>query len=173
MPGGARALWRLGVKFGPRLVAVITAASAFIASHPEVPAWFRRRLENVQEKIAAAQQQRGDAAKIRAMLTIIREVAGELDAHDGEQPSTDPATWLRRADSIDRGVRLAEAQPRPDQKKTLARLRTETGDLLAELIEVTTPTYSAPAAESQHEQRQDTEQRQEHLHEQEQEQETP
>jgi hypothetical protein len=78
------------------------------------------------------------------MLDILRDVVHDLDAHDASRSSIDPAEWLGHADNIERRVRLAEAQSRPAQRRSLAALRAETDGLLAALIDRTADRRSVP-----------------------------
>jgi hypothetical protein len=135
MPVTVGAIWQLLVKHWPKIVAALTLFETFIKNHPGLPVWLKAQFEEVSKRVIAAQKRRGAAARIRGMLAIIRDVARDLDAHDGEQSTTDAANWIRRADDIELGVRLAETQARADQKKTLNRLRGETDTLLADLLE--------------------------------------
>jgi hypothetical protein len=148
VPSNVGTMWRFLVKNWPKIIAAIGTLDLFLKNHPGIPAWFRERLDEIPKRIVAVQKRHGDAAKIRGMLDIIRDVAHQLDAHEGAQATTDAAaSWIRRADDIELGVRLAESQARTEQKKTLARLRTETDALLAELIDAIARVRALPASE--------------------------
>jgi hypothetical protein len=89
------------------------------------------------------QQRRGDAAKIRAILEIIRSEAREFEAQGLHRIDAD--SWIQRADTIERRVRLAEVLDERNRKKTLGRLRTEADALVADLIDATAIVPSTPA----------------------------
>ena len=125
------------VKNWPRALAALKELDTFLKAHPGVPTWLRGRLDDIRRRIDAVQKRRGDAARIRGMLDIIRTESRELAAHEGHRSATDPAAWIRRADTIDHRVRLAEVQDRPEQRRTLARLKAEADLLLADLIDAT------------------------------------
>jgi hypothetical protein len=129
------AMWRFVVKNWPQIVAALGTANTFLKEHPGLQDWWRERLNDVSKRVAAVQQRRGDAARIRGMLDIIRDVAHELDASAADPSRVDAAGWTRRADDIELGVRLAESQARPERRRTLARLKTETDALLADVID--------------------------------------
>jgi hypothetical protein len=139
---------RLAVKNAPRIIAAVGALSVFLKNHPEIPARARETLEGIPKRITTVLQRHGDAAKIRGILGIIRDVAGELSTDGTSEPHIDAAAWTARADSIERRVRLAEAQPRAEQKRTLAGLLSEAEVLLAEFIQATSETKpsSTPGA---------------------------
>jgi hypothetical protein len=148
------AVWRFVVKNWPQIVSALTAANRYLKDHPGLQDWWRERLTEVSKRIVAVQQRRGDAARIRGMLDIIRDVARELDEHAADRSRVDAAGWTRRADDIELGVRLAESQARPERRRTLARLKTETDALLAEVVdaiarvrELPTGGTDAPAVE--------------------------
>jgi hypothetical protein len=147
MPAAGTAV-KFVVKNGPKIVAALGTVSVFLKNHPEIPAWFREQLDDIPKRISAAQARRTDAARIRGMLDIIRDVAREAEVNEADPSTADAATWIRRADEIELRVRLAEALPRPEQKKTLARLRTETEALLAERIDAVTGAPPVPASDS-------------------------
>jgi hypothetical protein len=135
MAANVGAAWRFAVKNAPRVFAALGALDVFLKKNPAVSTWLRKQLDEIPKRLAAVQKRRGDAARIRGMLDIVRTVAQELDAQTSGRSTADAATWIRRADDIELRVRLAEAQPRPDQKKTLAGLKAEAEALLADLIE--------------------------------------
>lgn len=117
------------VKNVPTVLAALATVRTFVNDHPGTPTWFRDQFDDLGKRIAAVQKQYGDAARIRGMLVIVRDVAHQMDAH-GDR-------WISRADNIEQRVRLAEARPRPGQKKALAAIAKETDELLAHLIEET------------------------------------
>jgi len=131
---------RLAVKNAPRIIAAVGALSVFLKNHPDLSTRARETLEAVPKRFTAALQRHGDAAKTRGILGIIRDVAGELDVPGASGPKIDATEWLAKADGIERRVRLAEAQPRPEQKKTLAGLLSEAEALLADFIQATADT---------------------------------
>jgi hypothetical protein len=120
---------RFVAKNWPRVVVALKEAETFLKDHPEVPARLRRQFDDIRKRLAAVQNLRGDGARIREMLNVVRSEAPELDG-----PA---ARWTSRADNIERRVRLAELQDQPAQKNTLAGLREEAGVLIAELIDAT------------------------------------
>jgi hypothetical protein len=124
--------WPLLVKYGPKVVAALPLVTKFVKDHPDVPNWFRDRMNAVPKRLVAIQGRVGTAAKITGTLDLIRDVA-----RDAEQAETSfsAAPWVGRADDIALGVRLAEKQDRPKQKETLAGLKGRTDDLLADLLE--------------------------------------
>jgi hypothetical protein len=148
MPSTAGAIVKAAVKHGPKIAAGVITFVAFVKENPAITTWLREHLGDIPKRLNEVNARHGDAAKFRGMLEIIRDVARELDAHAGDQPTTHAATWLEHADKIELGVRLAEAQPRPEQKRTLARLRTETEELLAELLQATAGVQTDPSTES-------------------------
>lgn len=145
MATDVQAILKLVVKYGPKLVKATTLVAQFLIANPAIPNWLRDHLDDLPDRLKLIQKQHGDAAKIRGMLGIIRDVSGALQAHD--ESTVEVAAWLHRADKMELAVRLAEAQPRSEGKKTLKRLLTETGDLLAELLEATTKDASELASE--------------------------
>jgi hypothetical protein len=124
--------WPLVLKYGPKAVAALTVVTKFVSDNPKVPEWFRKRIEDLPNRLSDVQKKRGDAAKIRGTLEIIREVA--LDAQRADA-SVDAGAYVARADRIERGVRLAETQERGDQKPLLAKLKSDTDSLLAAVLE--------------------------------------
>lgn len=136
---------KLAIKHGPKLGVAATALGAFLSKNPEVAAWLRERASTMPTQLAEVRKRRGDAAQIRGMLEIVRDVAGKLrvDGADGADggAGADGATsadWLRRADDIDLAVQLAERMGQPERRKALARLKTRSEALLDDLIEATT-----------------------------------
>jgi hypothetical protein len=148
VPADAATIWKFMVRNWPRIAAAVGTIDTFLKEHPGVPAWFRERLGDVRVQLLAVQQRRGEAARIRGMLGILRDVAQDLDAHDATRPRVDAAEWLGHADNIERRVRLAEAQSRAERRKSLERLRAETDGLLAALIDATAHARSVPPLES-------------------------
>lgn len=144
MAGTAKVVWDLAVKYGPKLGAALAVLWTFLKENPNIPTWLSKQLREIAERTKVLSK-RGHAARIRGTLDIIRDVAREVDAHDGEAPGTDIGTWVSHADSIGHRVRLAEALPKPQRKETLARLLTESEALLADLISALTSIRSAPA----------------------------
>jgi hypothetical protein len=146
MKADARAISRFVGSNWPRVVAAFKEVDAFLKAHPDVPDWLRGRFEDIRKRIAEAQQRRSDAGKIRAMLEIVRVEARELEARGRHEPPIDAASWIRRADNLERRVRLAEHLNQPEQRKTLARLRAEADALVGELIDATATVRSLPAS---------------------------
>lgn len=144
MPGRAVTAVQFVVKNWPRIAAAFATVNLFLQRNPTISARVREQLEDIQKRLVALQHRRSDAGRIRGMLDIVRDVARELEAQD-EGSSVAAAAWLRRADTIERGVRLAEAQPRQEQKRTLARFKADAEALLAELVEATARTEADPA----------------------------
>ncbi len=130
---GART-WPQLVRHWPRVVATLGVVVKFVQDHPEIPAWFRTRLEDVPKRLADVQRRRGLPARIRGTLDIVRDVA--LDAAQAHGGHVTAEEYLRRADGIDRGVRLAEALPHPARREQLGRLKEQTDVLLSDLLEV-------------------------------------
>jgi hypothetical protein len=127
----------------PKAVAALKEVDTFLKEHPGVPTWVRGRFADIRRRIDAVQQRRGDAAKIRAILEIIRSEAREFEAQGLHRIEAD--SWIQRADNIERRVRLAEVLDERDRKKTLGRLRTEADALVADLIDATAIVPSTPA----------------------------
>jgi hypothetical protein len=125
------------VKNGPKAMAAAAALMAFLKDHPALPSWFRHQADELRKRIAKIPERHGDAARIRGMLDIIRDVAQQTEAHGPQGSGATAASWIARADNIEQRVRLAEAQQGATRKKTLARIATETDELLAALIEET------------------------------------
>jgi hypothetical protein len=142
----AGTVFRLVVKNAPKIGVALQAVNVFLKANPAISTWARERLTAVPKQVAAVQKRHGDAAKIRGMLDIVREVAGELEAHasDAAGPVV-AAPWVQRADDIERGVRLAEKQSPPERRKSFARLKEQADALLAELLEATTRVQTVPA----------------------------
>lgn len=145
MLAGTGAIWQFLSKNWPHIVRALQAVDAFLKIHPGVSTWIRQQLEEIRGRVVSVQKRRGEAAKIRGMLEIVKDVALELDTHAGHLSTADATTWIRRADDIERGVRIAETQARPDRKKSLARLRAETDVLLAEVIDAMAGVRPLPA----------------------------
>jgi hypothetical protein len=143
------AIWRFVVKNWPQIVAALTTANRFLKDHPDLQAWWRQRLNDVSARVVAVQRRRSEAARIRGVLDIIRDVAHELETHQEDHPGFEAAPWVRRADDIELGVRLAETQARAEQRRTLGRLRTETDALLAQLLDATARLRSLPVPEEE------------------------
>lgn len=137
--------WPLLVKHWPKVLVAFGALTKWLNDHPDVPDRIRKRFADLPTRILDAQQRRGDAAKIRATLDIVRDVA--RDAHEAES-SFDAGSWTRRADDIALGVRLAEELARPQRRTTLARLKAQTDTLLADLIDAVAHLHSGPEARS-------------------------
>lgn len=142
-------IWTFVVTNWPRIAGAIGTMDRFLKEHPDISAWFRERLDEVRKQLIAVQQRRGDAARIRGMLDILRDVVRDLEARPAARPVIDASEWIGHAENIERRVRLAEAQSRPEQRKSLARLRAETDGLLAALIDETArvqprPTLGSP-----------------------------
>jgi hypothetical protein len=140
MPTPATAIWRIAVKNwpelvknGPKVVAAVGALSQFLKDHPDIPTWLRQRLDDVPKRVISVQKRHGDASRIRGNLDIVRDVARDAEKADGR--TVQAAGYVARADGIERGVRLAEALARPEQRTALAQLKTRTDALLAELID--------------------------------------
>jgi hypothetical protein len=137
MEGDARGVSRFVAKNWPRVVVALKEVETFLKDHPEVPNRLRRQLDDIRKRLDAVQNLRGDAARIREMLNVVRSEARDLDGPGGTQSTAGAARWTSRADNIERRVRLAELQDQPAQKNTLAGLRAEAGVLIAELIDAT------------------------------------
>jgi len=131
----ASKLWPLLVKYGPKVVGAVTLLTKFVADNPRIPAWFRERMTDLPKRLSDVQKRHGDAAKIRGTLEIIRDVAQSAQ-QAGE--SLDAADYTARADRIERGLRLVEAKDRADRKPMLAKLKSDTDDLLAEVLQAVT-----------------------------------
>lgn len=125
------------VKNGPAALAAGARLITFLKDHPALPTWFRDQADDLRKRVAEILKRRGDAPRIRGMLDIIRDVAHQMEAHGPEGSGATAASWIAQADNIEQRVRLAEAQLGATQKKTLARIATETDELLAALIEET------------------------------------
>lgn len=129
------------VKHWPKILMAVGALTKFVNDHPDLPDRFRKQLSALPDRIADAQRRRGDAAKIRGTLDIVRDVA--RDAQEAEH-AFESATWIRRADDIALGVRLAEELDRPQRKPALAKLKAQTDTLLADLIDTVAHLHSGP-----------------------------
>ena len=136
----AGAIWKLAVKNwpeivknGPKVVAAVGVLSQYLKDHPDIPTWLRQRLTAIPDRVIAEQRKHGEAAKIRGNLGIVRDVA--RDAEKAAGSPVQASSYVARADGIERGVKLAEALTRSEQKAALAQLRTRTDALLAELID--------------------------------------
>ncbi len=135
MKADAKALSRFVVQNWPRAREAFKEVDAFLKDHPAVPLWFRGRVEDLRKRFEVAQLQRSDAGRIRATLEIVRTEVRGVQGQPDPALVVDPTSWLQRADNIERRVRLAEAQSKPEQRKTLARLRAEADALIADLID--------------------------------------
>ncbi|MGT2427145.1 hypothetical protein [Amnibacterium kyonggiense] len=136
MANGVGSIFKLAAKHGPKLGVAATAVGGFLAKNPEVSAWLKGRVDALPGQRDSIRRRRGDAAQIRGMLDIVRDVAGKLRA-DGA-PAAAASDWVRRADDVELGVQLAERLSPPAKKEALSRLKTRAEALLAELIEATT-----------------------------------
>ena len=83
---------RLAVKNAPKIIAAIGALSVFLKNHPDISTRARETLEGIPKRLTTVLQRHGDAAKIRGILSIIRDVAGELDAPAASGPGSTPAS---------------------------------------------------------------------------------
>jgi hypothetical protein len=146
---------KLLMKHGPKALEWGNALAEFIRKNPNLPVWTRKQIDGMSKRLKELSLQRGDAAKVRGMLEIIRDGARKLEAHGGVRPETAAAPWLERADNINLRIDLAVAQPKAEQKRSLAGLKSEATTLLAELIEATERAGSTPGANSSHEARAD------------------
>ena len=140
MPSPGSAIWRIAiknwpeiVKNGPKVVAAVGVLTQFLKDHPDIPTWLRQRLNDIPDRIIREQKKHSDASRIRGNLDIVRDVA--RDAENAAPGTIVAAPFIARADGIERGVRLAEALARPEQKTALMQLKTRTDALLAELID--------------------------------------
>ncbi|GAA2753598.1 hypothetical protein [Amnibacterium kyonggiense] len=138
MANGVGSIIRLAAKHGPKIGVAATAIGGFLAKNPEVSAWLKGRVETLPKQLDAIRKRRGDAAQIRGMLEIVRDVAGKLHAEGAAAAVA--SDWVRRADDVELGVQLAERLSPPAKKEAVSRLKTRAEALLAELIEATTAT---------------------------------
>ena len=123
------------MKHGPQLLAAAGAISAFVKQNPSLPAWAKERLSGVASQLDRVNKRRGDAEQIRGKLEIVRKEAEDVQS-EAAGPSPDgSATWLQRANDIERALRLAEQQEKTAQKRTLTRLKADADALLAEVID--------------------------------------
>lgn len=118
----------LVLKYGPTALKVVRNIQAFVKDHPTIPTWVQTRLNDIARQIEVVRKRNGDAAQIRGLMDIIRTQALASDV------SGDVAEWVKRADSIDLRVGLAERLSPPLQKTTLEGLKAEGEALLAEFI---------------------------------------
>lgn len=133
MPGQMQAALKIAMKYGPKIGAAIAVLSTFLNENPGISTWSRKRIQEINKRIEALSN-RGDAARIREMLDIVRDVAQDSDVRDGGWSEAHAEQWKNHADNIGHRVRLAEALPKPDRKRALAELLTETETLLADAI---------------------------------------
>lgn len=140
--GRAGAVWQVLVQNAPKVFAALQLAERFLTDHPEVPTWVRRRVHDVGDRIAQAQARRSEAARIRGTLEIVRETAQDLSARDDLEART--GMWLRRADDIERALRLAESRAKRERKKMVVSLKVRTDTLAADLVEVLTDVEVPP-----------------------------
>jgi hypothetical protein len=131
----------------PRAVAALKEVDAVLKEHPDVPTWVRGRFDDIRKRIETIPQRRGDAAKIRAVLEIVRTEAREFEVQGGHR--IDAASWARRADNLERRVRLAEVVKQPEQKAALTRLRVEADALVGDLIDATASVPALPMHQPQ------------------------
>lgn len=120
----------------PKLVKAwphVRRAIEFAAANVDLSKRAQRRVGDLVQRIADAQQRHGDAAKIRALLQGARETAGEIDADDAAGSSS-VAEWLLRAQRIERAVGLADKQTGAAKKKALTGLKQQTDELVADMI---------------------------------------
>ena len=150
MKADTRAISRFIGTNWPKAVAALKEVDAFLKEHPDVPTWLRRRFDDIRKRIETIPQRRGDAAKIRAMLDIVRTEARDFEAQGGHR--IDAASWAQRADNLERRVRLAEVLNQPEQRTALARLRAEADALVGDLIDATATVQSLPAPATEGEQ---------------------
>ena len=126
--------WPTIAKNWPKIISTLGLVVKIAHDNPGIPDWFRKRLIDLPRRLDDLQKRRGQAAKIRGVLDVIKDVA--RDAQLADDGSVDAASFIRRADSIERGVLLAEAQARAERKVTLKRLKDDTAALLTELLGV-------------------------------------
>lgn len=146
MPADVGAFAKLIMKHGPKAVEWTNAVADFIRKNPELPAWAGKQLEDLAKQAKRLSKRRDDAEKIRKVLERVGDGARNLQTHAGEQPGFEAAPWLKRAENIELRVRLAAAEPKSEQKKTLAQLNAEALALLADLSVATASAGSAIAA---------------------------
>lgn len=145
MKADAKAVSRFVVQNWPRAREAFKEVDAFLKEHPAVPLWFRGRVEDLRKRFQAAQLRSSDAGRIRATLEIVRAEVQGGQSQPGSALVLDPVSWLQRADHIERRVRLAEAQSKPEQRKSMERLRAEADALIAALIDETATDATRPA----------------------------
>ncbi|MGN6444487.1 hypothetical protein [Amnibacterium sp.] len=142
MPGTARAVLAMAakagpliLKYGPRVAGAVAVLTKFAHDNPGIPAWFRARLRDVPQQMEDVQHRHGDAAKIAGTLGIIRDVARDAKTADER---IDAEGYVLRADRLERGLRLVEAQEGHERKQRLTQLKADTDALLAEVLEAVT-----------------------------------
>ena len=117
------------------LTTAVAAIGKFLADHPNLSAWAKSRLNDIAKRMQKVPTKQGDAAQILGTVGVIRTEANSLAAENGDIPAAVTASWLKRANDIEHAVRLAEQQSQPLQRRTLAKLKSDTEAVLAEIIE--------------------------------------
>jgi len=128
---------KLVIKYGPKAIAAIISMATLIAKNPAMAEWAKKQFEDISRRMQEVSKERGDAAKTRGTLSVIRDVARALEANDPGKDETHADLWIQRADKIELRVQLAEALPRTPKKKALSDLKAEATSLLAVLSDVT------------------------------------
>lgn len=126
-------LWPIIRKNWPKAMAAIGQIYKFIGDNPDLPKKLKDLLTGVPQRVADVQKRGDEADKILGTLNIVRDVAREASMNGSTAVDVDRS--VAHANGIERGVRLAAALSRPAKKQALARLRSQTDELLAELID--------------------------------------
>ena len=125
------------IKHGPAAMKWISVVAVPLAKNPDILEWAQKQFQDISRRMDEVSKQHGDAAKTRGMLSVVRDVARNLEANDPGKDETRADLWIQRADKIELRVQLAEAQPRTPKKKALTALKAEATSLLAALSDVT------------------------------------
>ena len=134
MPSNASRLLQFAWKHKALLTTAVAAIGKFLADHPNLPAWAKSRLDDIAKRMQKVPTKQGDAAQILGTVGVVRTEANSLAA-ESDIPASVTASWLKRANDIEHAVRLAEQQSQPLQRRTLAKLKSDTEAVLAEIIE--------------------------------------
>ena len=127
-------LLKLALKWGPQVADVVRQVRRYAEAHPEQADQARKQLERLLSR--AGQSRRGGfGSTTREMLDSVRAAADDVDKSEtaDDQARLETDDWRRRADSIERALRLAEARPGADGKRMLKQVFTRAQALMAEV----------------------------------------
>ena len=107
----------------------------FLKDNPDLVDWAKRRLASIAEGISAVKGMPSGSARVRGTAVLARREAEALQTESTGVPASASASWIQRADEIERALAVAEKSPEATQPEAIDSLTTDADQLVAEIIE--------------------------------------